>query len=177
MQAPTKSVCEIPGDQPPVCRERYAYARTRRPALYRSVPSTSIRPALKARAPALRSETHPRIASRSVGTGSYSHVTKPLRLEEIRKIVDLLLEQLRERLADRQIGLELTDAARTYVANRGYDPVYGARPLKRLLQRELETRIGRKLIAGEIADGHTILVDVANGELTVEQVKHAGAER
>jgi ATP-dependent Clp protease ATP-binding subunit ClpB len=103
-------------------------------------------------------------------------VFKPLRLEEIRKIVDLLLEQLRERLADRQIGLELTDAARTYVANRGYDPVYGARPLKRLLQRELETRIGRKLIAGEIEDGHTILIDVANGELTVEQVKHAGAE-
>ncbi|MEE8138415.1 MAG: ATP-dependent chaperone ClpB [Thermoanaerobaculia bacterium] len=103
-------------------------------------------------------------------------VFKPLRLEEIRKIVDLLLEQLRERLADRQIGLELTDAARTYVANRGYDPVYGARPLKRLLQRELETRIGRKLIAGEIEDGQTILIDVANGELTVEQVKHAGAE-
>ncbi len=77
------------------------------------------------------------------------------------------------RLADRELKLELTDTASTYIANRGYDPVFGARPLKRFLQRELDTRIGRKLIAGEILDGHTILVDVVDGALTVEQVKRA----
>ncbi len=98
---------------------------------------------------------------------------KPLQLDEIRKIVDLLVEQLGHRLADRQLKLELTDTASTYIVNRGYDPVFGARPLKRFLQRELETRIGRKLIAGEIQDGQTILVDVVDGALTVEQVKHA----
>jgi ATP-dependent Clp protease ATP-binding subunit ClpB len=93
---------------------------------------------------------------------------KPLQADEIRRIVDLLLASLRARLADRRIGVEVTDAAKTFLANQGYDPVFGARPLKRYLQRELETRIGRKLIAGEIVDGSTVRVDVVDGAVRIE---------
>ncbi|OPZ08578.1 MAG: Chaperone protein ClpB [candidate division BRC1 bacterium ADurb.BinA292] len=89
----------------------------------------------------------------------------PLGLEQIKQIVDLLLEQIYGRLADRRITLELTDAARAWLANRGYDPTYGARPLKRLIQKELETALGRRLIAGEIRDGSRVHVDVEAGEL------------
>ena len=92
---------------------------------------------------------------------------KPLRRDEILLIVDLLVEGLRERLADRQLSLTLTDEARQLIAERGYDPVYGARPLKRFLSHELETRIGRALIAGDVADGSAITVDVDGGELRV----------
>ena len=93
---------------------------------------------------------------------------KPLRLEEIESIVDLLVAQLRLRLADRQLTLELTPAARAQVARRGFDPVYGARPLKRYLQREVETRIGRAIIAGDVIDGSRLTVDVGvDGELEV----------
>jgi ATP-dependent Clp protease ATP-binding subunit ClpB len=93
---------------------------------------------------------------------------KPLAVEEIRRIVDLLLVSLRDRLAERRITIEVSDEARTFLANQGYDPIYGARPLKRFLQRELETRIGRKLIAGDVPDGSAVSVDVAAGALTVE---------
>ncbi|MEM7481032.1 MAG: ATP-dependent chaperone ClpB [Acidobacteriota bacterium] len=93
---------------------------------------------------------------------------KTLTLEEIEQIVDLLLNDLRKRLADRNITLSMTDAARAHVARRGYDPVYGARPLKRYLQRELETRIGRALIAGEVRDGAELVVRMEGGELAVE---------
>ena len=93
---------------------------------------------------------------------------KPLQTAEIRRIVDLLLAGLRERLADRRITIEVSDAAKTFLADQGYDPVYGARPLKRYLQRELETRIGRKLIAGDVADGSAVHVDLVDGALRVE---------
>ncbi len=92
---------------------------------------------------------------------------KPLKLEEIERIVDLLTEDLRKRLADRDVKLELTDAARELVAREGFDPVYGARPLKRFLQHELESRIGRALIAGEVLDGASVRVDAVEGALTV----------
>ena len=95
---------------------------------------------------------------------------KPLQSGEIRKIVDLLLVSLRARLAERHITIEVSDAAKTFLGNQGYDPVYGARPLKRFLQRELETRIGRKLIAGVIADGSAVHVDVKNGALEIDAV-------
>jgi ATP-dependent Clp protease ATP-binding subunit ClpB len=84
---------------------------------------------------------------------------KPLTLPEIEKVVDLLVADLRHRLADRQLSLELTEAARRHVAAEGFDPVYGARPLRRYLQREVETRIGRALLAGDVADGSTVIVD------------------
>jgi len=93
---------------------------------------------------------------------------KPLRLEEIEKIVDLLTADLRRRLADREMTLEMSPRAREYVARRGYDPVYGARPLRRFLQSEVETRIGRALIAGEALPGAVIEIDAADGQLQVE---------
>jgi ATP-dependent Clp protease ATP-binding subunit ClpB len=93
---------------------------------------------------------------------------KPLTLPEIEQIVDLQLADLRKRLAGRNLRIELSDAARTLVARQGFDPVYGARPLKRYLQHELESRIGRAIIAGEVADGSLLSVDVADGELAVE---------
>jgi ATP-dependent Clp protease ATP-binding subunit ClpB len=84
---------------------------------------------------------------------------KPLTIAEVEKIVDLLIDDLRRRLADRRIAIKLTDAAREKISRAGYDPVYGARPLKRYLQRELETRVGRELIAGEILDGAQLTID------------------
>jgi len=92
---------------------------------------------------------------------------KPLTRDEILKIVDLQAEDLRRRLKNRDIGLELTDDARRFIADAGYDPVYGARPLKRYMQRQLETRIGRAIVAGDIADGATVRVSVEDGDLTV----------
>jgi len=93
---------------------------------------------------------------------------KPLTREEIERIVGLLAEDLRRRLKDRDIHLELTEDARRFIADAGYDPVYGARPLKRYMQRALETRIGRAIVAGEIPDGSTVSVSVEGGELAVE---------
>ncbi len=93
---------------------------------------------------------------------------KPLSRAEIKQIIDLLTGQLRERLAERHIDLILTDAARTYIAEQAYDPVYGARPLKRFLQHQLETKIGRALIAGEVMEGSQVAIDAgADGLLVV----------
>jgi ATP-dependent Clp protease ATP-binding subunit ClpB len=92
---------------------------------------------------------------------------KPLTLAEIEQIVDLQIGDVRRRLADRRLELELTAAARELIAREGFDPVYGARPLKRFIQREVETRIGRALLSGEIHDGSTILVDADGEELIV----------
>jgi len=94
-------------------------------------------------------------------------IFKPLTLAEIERIVDLLIAELRARLADRRVALELTPAAREFAAREGFDPVYGARPLKRYLQREIETRVGRALIAGEAAEGAVIRVDARDGKLEV----------
>ncbi|MBI3312634.1 MAG: ATP-dependent chaperone ClpB [Candidatus Omnitrophica bacterium] len=90
---------------------------------------------------------------------------KPLRREEIKKIIDLLTEDLRKRLSDRQIQIELTDAAHDLVAKKGYDPVFGARPLKRYLQRELETALARALIRNEIIEGSKVRVDAEDSKL------------
>ena len=92
---------------------------------------------------------------------------KPLQLEEIKKIVGLLLEDLRNRLKDRNIRIELEEPAKELIAREGYDPVYGARPLKRFLQKQLETKIGRALIAGQAEDGSTIKIRLQNGELAI----------
>ena len=96
---------------------------------------------------------------------------KPLTLEEIKKIVDLLLDLLRLRLAEKRITLTLTDAAREHIGREGYDPIYGARPLKRYLQREVETRLSRKLLAGEILDGSALTLDAKNGNLEIRAGK------
>jgi ATP-dependent Clp protease ATP-binding subunit ClpB len=94
---------------------------------------------------------------------------KPLRLDEIERIVDLLIVDLQKRLAERDITLELTEEARKLAAEKGFDPVYGARPLKRYLQRELETRVGRSLIAGDIEDGDGLRITAREGALHVER--------
>jgi ATP-dependent Clp protease ATP-binding subunit ClpB len=93
---------------------------------------------------------------------------KTLTLPEIEQIVDLQTADLRHRLADQGVEIELTDAAREFVARAGYDPVFGARPLKRFLQHELETRIGRAIVAGELTEGTLIRVDVKDGQLAVD---------
>ena len=92
---------------------------------------------------------------------------KPLTQAEIERIVDLMLDDLRGRLAERRMTLEVTEEARRFIAEQGFDPVYGARPLRRFIAREVETRIGRALLAGEVREGATIRVDVAGGELAV----------
>ncbi len=93
---------------------------------------------------------------------------KPLHLDEIIRITDLLAEQLKERLRERRITLEISDAALRFIAEAGYDPVYGARPLKRYLQRELETRVARAIISGEVIESGTLRVDVVDGKLEVK---------
>ncbi len=90
---------------------------------------------------------------------------KPLTLAEIERIVELQLGLLRARLAERHIELELTDTAKELLARRGYDPVYGARPLKRIIQRELETRLSRALLKGDITDHSRVEVTSKKGEL------------
>jgi ATP-dependent Clp protease ATP-binding subunit ClpB len=92
---------------------------------------------------------------------------KPLTLEEIERIVDLQIDELRRRLADRRMTLELTEEARALIAREGYDPVYGARPLRRFIQHEVETRIARALLSGEVQEGSMIELVVVGGELEV----------
>jgi ATP-dependent Clp protease ATP-binding subunit ClpB len=94
-------------------------------------------------------------------------IFKPLSRKEIESIVDLQVVELRKRLAERDLGLELTDAARTFIANAAYDPVYGARPLRRYLQHQLETRIARALIADQVLPGQVVRVDAWQGGLKV----------
>jgi ATP-dependent Clp protease ATP-binding subunit ClpB len=91
----------------------------------------------------------------------------PLVLEQIAEIVDLMLTDLRIRLAERRVDLEVSDEARAFIAREGYDPVYGARPLRRFIAREVETRVARALIAGEVVDGSTVHVSVRDNELVV----------
>jgi ATP-dependent Clp protease ATP-binding subunit ClpB len=92
---------------------------------------------------------------------------KPLTENEIEHIVELMFADLRARLGARQMTLELGDEARRFIAERGFDPVYGARPLRRFISREIETRIGRALLAGDVQPGAAIEVGVTNGELMV----------
>ena len=92
---------------------------------------------------------------------------KPLTKENITAIVDLMLEKLNERLADRQLTVDLTDAAKDFVIEGGYDPQYGARPLRRFLQHTVETLVGRKLIADEVLPGTTLVVDREGDHLVV----------
>ncbi|WP_433519692.1 ATP-dependent chaperone ClpB [Nonomuraea sp. CA-143628] len=92
---------------------------------------------------------------------------KPLTEAQIERIVDLMFNDVRQRLADRRLTLRVTDQALKLIANQGYDPVYGARPLRRFIAREVETRIGRALLGGDAPDGSTVTVDVDHGELSV----------
>ena len=93
---------------------------------------------------------------------------KPLTLDEIKRIVRLQTALIRQRLAERRIELILTDEAEALVASAGFDPVYGARPLKRYLQHAVETRVGRAIIAGQVPDGSRVSVSVRDGELAID---------
>jgi len=93
---------------------------------------------------------------------------KPLTLAEIGKIVDLQLGDLRQRLAEQRISLVVTEAARDLLAHEGYSPVYGARPLKRLIQTKLETPVARLLVAGGVKDGQTVKVETRKGVLQIQ---------
>lgn len=95
-------------------------------------------------------------------------IFKPLSQAEIRAIVLLLVEELRKRISDRRLKLDLTDAACDFIAETAYDPVFGARPLKRFIQRELETKIGRALIAGDVDSDSKIVVDAGQTGLSVD---------
>lgn len=114
----------------------------------------------------LRRSFHPEFLNRLDEIVFY----KPLTKENITGIIDLLIQALSKRLEDKQLSVELTDAAKQYVIDNGYDPVYGARPLKRFLQRNVETLLGRTIIAGDLSEGTKLVVDYQNGELTVTPV-------
>jgi ATP-dependent Clp protease ATP-binding subunit ClpB len=101
---------------------------------------------------------------------------KPLSLEEITSIVDLLLADLNKRLADKRVTVALDKKAREWTAERGYDPVFGARPLKRFLQRQIETKLARALIKGDIAEDTTVTFHVKGDELVLETGMMAGAK-
>ena len=90
---------------------------------------------------------------------------KPLTKTELDGIIDILTQSLKKRLADKTLGLEITDAAKQLIIEHGFDPVFGARPLKRYLQASVETLIAKTILSGEMEAGHVITIDVENGEL------------
>ena len=90
---------------------------------------------------------------------------KPLTRDNLRGIIDIMVEGLRKRLADKTLSLEVTDAAKDLIIERGYDPLYGARPLRRCLQSGAETLIAKKLLSGDLSSGSTLVLDAENGEL------------
>ena len=94
---------------------------------------------------------------------------KPLTKENIGGIVDLLVEDLNRRLRDQELSLRLTDAAKDYIIEGGYDPIYGARPLKRYLQKYVETLTAKLILSGNVGTEDTIVIDVENGELTARR--------
>ncbi|SCK06526.1 ATP-dependent chaperone ClpB [Streptomyces sp. WMMB 322] len=101
----------------------------------------------------------------------------PLGEEQIEQIVDLQFDELRSRLAERRITVELTEPARRLIAHQGYDPVYGARPLRRYISHEVETAVGRALLRGDVEDGASVLVEAADGEPAVTYRAPAGGVR
>jgi ATP-dependent Clp protease ATP-binding subunit ClpB len=100
---------------------------------------------------------------------------EPLAKEQLAEIAELQLERLRERLAERRLSLELTEAAKEALAEAGWDPAYGARPLKRAIQRLVENPLALRLLEGDFAEGDTIRVDAQDGELVFEPAARATA--
>ena len=93
---------------------------------------------------------------------------KPLSLEEITEIVDLLLNGLNKRLEDRKITVVFSDSAKKWIGEKGYDPTYGARPLKRFLQKQVETQLARALVAGKVEEGSEVAFSVKDNELVMK---------
>jgi ATP-dependent Clp protease ATP-binding subunit ClpB len=123
----------------------------------------------------LRRHFRPEFLNRVDDIVLFKALTEP----EIERIVELMLNDLRSRLAERRMTLEVSDAARRFVAEQGYDPVFGARPLRRFIAHEVETRIARALVGGEVLDGAAIRVDVREGEIVVsyENTKPGAGEQ
>ena len=92
---------------------------------------------------------------------------KPLSKVGIKKIIDIFLNELRIRLKDKDMDIEVTDRAKDLLADEGYDPIYGARPLKRYVQNTLENALARKIISGDFSSGQTVVVDSLNDQLTI----------
>jgi ATP-dependent Clp protease ATP-binding subunit ClpB len=95
---------------------------------------------------------------------------KPLSLEEITEIVDLLLASLNKRLQDRKVLVTFTDSARKWIGEKGYDPTYGARPLKRFLQKQVETQLARALVSGEVEEESEVSFSVKDDELVMKLI-------
>jgi ATP-dependent Clp protease ATP-binding subunit ClpC len=93
-------------------------------------------------------------------------VFDPLTEDDLKQIVELLLNDVRERLAERNVGLELSEAAKEELVKEGYDPVYGARPLRRTIERRVANPLSRRILAGEFPEGETAFVDYVDGEFT-----------
>ena len=96
---------------------------------------------------------------------------KPLQKEQIRKILDLLIKDLENRLTEKHLSLTLTDSAKDYLIDNGYDPIYGARPLKRFVQRKLETLIARSILEEKVKPNSEITVDFDGNELVLGNVQ------
>ena len=92
---------------------------------------------------------------------------------ELEKIVEIQIERLKERLKDRRIELEITESAKKHLADVGYNPVYGARPLKRAIQNEIETPLSRLIVKGEVMDSAKVVVDFRNGAIVFESGPHS----
>jgi ATP-dependent Clp protease ATP-binding subunit ClpB len=120
----------------------------------------------------LRSHFRPEFLNRVEETVLF----KPLTLNEITQIVDLLLDDLRKRLAERHITVTVTDQGRLFIAEEGFDPAYGARPLRRFITREVETRLGRALLRGDVAEGDVVSIDVVDGQLMITSLVEASSE-
>ncbi|GAA3793910.1 ATP-dependent chaperone ClpB [Sphaerisporangium flaviroseum] len=120
----------------------------------------------------LRSRFRPEFLNRVDDTVLFKPLTEP----ELERIVSLMFNDIRARLADRQMTLDVTEPALRFIVEQGFDPVYGARPLRRFISREVETRIGRALIAGDIREGAVIRVDLVGDRLTVSYENTGGGE-
>jgi ATP-dependent Clp protease ATP-binding subunit ClpB len=119
----------------------------------------------------LRSHFRPEFLNRIDDTVLFT----PLTLGEIEHIVDLMLAELRSRLADRNLTLEISEEARRFIAREGYDPVYGARPLRRFIAREIETRIARALLRDGLIEGSTVRIELDGDQLVITHAM-AGAQ-
>ena len=118
-------------------------------------------------ADALREVFRPEFLNRIDEVVEFHALTK----EQLAEVVELQLRRLTERLAERGLGLEVTDAAKEQLVEAGWDPTYGARPLKRAIQRLVENPLALRLLEGEFAEGDTVRVDAREGELTFEKAR------
>ena len=127
-----------------------------------ALPNGGVDPQTMAEFAALRSTFRPEFLNRV----DEIIVFRPLSREQIGQIVEIQLERLRKLLADRKLSLELSPQAREQLAEEGYDPVYGARPLKRVIQQRLQNPLALKILQGEFKEGDTVRVDVQGHEFT-----------